>query len=66
MKATILSVLFLTIAAWGSTYKVLYNFTGGSDGDRPVDVGTLLIDSQGNLYGTTLFGGSWDGVRRRQ
>lgn len=32
-------------------YTVLYSFTGGADGDTP-DAG-LILDSAGNLYGTT-------------
>jgi len=40
---------------------VLYNFTGGADGQYPF--AGVIIDSQGNLYGTTIFGGtSSDGV----
>jgi uncharacterized repeat protein (TIGR03803 family) len=35
---------------------VLYNFTGGDDGGRP-EAG-LIQDTAGNLYGTTLYGGS--------
>jgi uncharacterized repeat protein (TIGR03803 family) len=35
---------------------VLYSFAGGSDGATP-EAG-LVMDSSGNLYGTTLFGGS--------
>jgi uncharacterized repeat protein (TIGR03803 family) len=35
--------------------KVLYNFTGGIDGAFPA--GSLILDSAGNLYGTTTFGG---------
>jgi uncharacterized repeat protein (TIGR03803 family) len=35
--------------------KVLYNFTGGLDGVGPY--GSLILDAQGNLYGTTLAGG---------
>lgn len=35
---------------------VLYNFAGGSDGSGPT--GGLLLDSKGNLYGTTRFGGT--------
>jgi uncharacterized repeat protein (TIGR03803 family) len=34
--------------------KVLYSFTGGTDGGWP---NGLIRDEQGNLYGTTLFGG---------
>jgi|HubBroStandDraft_1064217.scaffolds.fasta_scaffold23582_2 uncharacterized repeat protein (TIGR03803 family) len=35
---------------------VLYSFTGGADGALPV--AGLIRDPAGNLYGTTLFGGS--------
>lgn len=35
---------------------VLYNFTGGSDGSDPG--GPLLLDTAGNLYGTTAYGGN--------
>ena len=37
---------------------VLYNFTGGADGGEP-QVG-VIRDAEGNLYGTTLFGGGGD------
>jgi uncharacterized repeat protein (TIGR03803 family) len=42
----------------GGTWKetVLYSFTGGTDGDTPVS--GLIVDSAGNLYGTTLNGGT--------
>jgi uncharacterized repeat protein (TIGR03803 family) len=36
---------------------VLYNFTGGSDGANPSN-GSLIIDSSGALYGTTVYGGT--------
>lgn len=39
-----------------STEKVLYSFTGGSDGYKPH---YLLFDQSGNLYGTT-WGGDYD------
>ena len=38
------------------TWSVLYNFTGGPDGGNPA--GGLLMDSAGNLYGTTASGGT--------
>jgi uncharacterized repeat protein (TIGR03803 family) len=49
---------------WGTVYKldhtgkesVLYSFTGGADGAQPF--GGLVMDGAGNLYGTTLYGGS--------
>lgn len=37
------------------TKTVLYTFTGGSDGGQPQS--RLILDSAGNLYGTTLSGG---------
>ena len=40
------------------TETILYSFTGGSDGGNP-EAG-LLMDSGGNLYGTTDQGGSSD------
>jgi uncharacterized repeat protein (TIGR03803 family) len=39
------------------TYHVLHKFTGGDDGGYPVS--GLVRDSQGNLYGTTEFGGAF-------
>jgi uncharacterized repeat protein (TIGR03803 family) len=49
---------------FGTVYKlspsgvktILYNFTGAADGGEPH--GTLVKDAQGNLYGTTEYGGS--------
>ena len=38
--------------------KVLYNFTTGADGESPW--GSLVRDSQGNLYGTTWNGGAYN------
>jgi uncharacterized repeat protein (TIGR03803 family) len=38
---------------------VLYSFAGGADGDRPF--GGLARDAAGNLYGSTLFGGAFNG-----
>jgi uncharacterized repeat protein (TIGR03803 family) len=36
--------------------KVLYSFTGGNDGGDPA--AALAFDKAGNLYGTTVFGGT--------
>lgn len=51
-------------AAWGTVFKiapdgtetVLHSFTSGNDGAEPE--GALLLDTSGNLYGTTSVGGS--------
>jgi uncharacterized repeat protein (TIGR03803 family) len=38
------------------TQKVLHSFGQGTDGQTPV--GNLIMDSAGNLYGTTVYGGT--------
>lgn len=43
-----------SVGRWKET--VLYGFTGGSDGARPV--GDLTLDHAGNIYGTAPSGGS--------
>ena len=43
-------------SGWAQTFTVLYEFTGGTDGEIP---GGLILDSAGNLYGTTGLGGSF-------
>ncbi len=48
-------LLFMTLAAQpaeGQTFRVIYSFTGGADGAGPS--AGLVMDSAGNLYGTTL------------
>jgi uncharacterized repeat protein (TIGR03803 family) len=52
------------ISGFGEVFKLdkkgnltrLYSFTGGTDGANPR--ASLLRDSAGNLYGTTIFGGT--------
>jgi len=41
--------------AGGWTYSTLYAFQGGADGAIPE--ASLVVDAQGNLYGTTIEGG---------
>jgi len=56
---TLLCALALPCAAQGVKFKVLHNFGGTGDGATPY--GPLIIDSKGNLYGTTLNGGTCSG-----
>jgi uncharacterized repeat protein (TIGR03803 family) len=42
--------------AQAQTFSVLYAFTGGTDGGQPY--AGLIVDNNGNLYGTTTEGGS--------
>jgi uncharacterized repeat protein (TIGR03803 family) len=56
----LLSALAAAPTAQAKSYKVLYNFTGGSDGGYPA-YETLVQDKAGDLYGTTTYGGSGSG-----
>jgi uncharacterized repeat protein (TIGR03803 family) len=49
------SVFKLTPSGGGWTLTDLYDFTGGKDGGLPY--GSVLIDANGNLYGTASQGG---------
>ena len=54
--AAILAVAMLACpSAEARTYRVLYAFKGGADGEQPN--GGLARDASGNLYGATWFGG---------
>lgn len=46
----------LTPSGPGYTEKVLHSFTGGLDGGQPL--GPLVLDSHGDLFGVTQFGGT--------
>lgn len=50
------TVFSLTPSGTKYKEKVVYNFTGGNDGESPR--GSLIADQTGNLYGTTLNGGN--------
>ena len=56
----ILTLLAAACAAHlpAQTFSVIYNFAGGSDGATPL--AGLVMDSQGNLYGTASAGGTED------
>jgi uncharacterized repeat protein (TIGR03803 family) len=54
------TVYELTPSGNGYTESVLYSFSGAADGANP-DAG-LVFDNKGNLFGTTVSGGSYDGT----
>jgi len=57
LVALIVLTLVLAPDAWAqSKYKTLHKFAGGTDGRLPK--GGLVLDSTGNLYGTTTSGGT--------
>lgn len=43
-------------SAHAQTFKLLYSFTGSTDGSTPF--ADVIMDKAGNLYGTTAFGGT--------
>ena len=49
------AIFKLAPAQAGYSESVIYSFQGGSDGSHPQ--GGLILDSSGNLYGTTVNGG---------
>ena len=50
------NVFRLTPSGGGWTYTPLYDFTGGNDGGEPIC--NVTFDANGNLYGTTYYGGA--------
>jgi hypothetical protein len=51
----VFTVIPLPFGRWA--YKVLYQFTGGSDGGCPTTLAPVLFDSAGNIYGAATCGG---------
>jgi uncharacterized repeat protein (TIGR03803 family) len=50
--------VFAAQSAQGQTFTVLYNFPGSPDWAEPY--AGLFLDTEGNLYGTTAYGGNSD------
>src|SRR6266403_4354075 len=46
----------MVLSSQAATQKVLYAFTGGTDGREPY--AGVVFDKAGNLYGTAQFGGA--------
>ena len=59
LPAFITACVMLLTAASASTTKVIYNFAGGKDGEY-LDT-DLVMDSAGNIYGTSVQGGDFGG-----
>jgi uncharacterized repeat protein (TIGR03803 family) len=58
----IFAVTLWVTSIWAATSwnaKVLHNFGSGADGQYPAS--GLISDAAGNLYGTTIFGGDYQG-----
>jgi len=53
-KLTLLFTLIVCFPCFASSFKVLYQFQGLSDGDSPTG---LVVGKDGYLYGATMFGG---------
>jgi len=52
------TVVFLLLGGgWAQTVNVIYSFAGGVDGDYPDT--DLVADLSGNIYGTTVLGGTY-------
>lgn len=49
-------ILMFATAGYTQTEAILHSFSGGSDGGVPV--GGVILDSSGNVYGTTQGGGA--------
>ena len=68
MKNFFLTIVVLVMAAVvalpaaAQTFKTLHQFDTGKSGEGAIPHGALLRDAAGNLYGTTLAGGSGDGT----
>jgi uncharacterized repeat protein (TIGR03803 family) len=49
------AIAWMTQFARAQTYTVLYSFSGAGNGEYPRDNWSLLIDSKGDVYGTTPY-----------
>lgn len=60
VQSLIFASMLMATAAWAAnTTKLIYSFGGASDGEY-TDT-ELVIDSAGNLYGTSVQGGTFGG-----
>jgi len=65
LAIVVLTAAGMTVPAHAQTYRVLYEFTGGTDGAYPFaglirdPLGNLVRGKRGNLYGTASGGGGF-------
>jgi uncharacterized repeat protein (TIGR03803 family) len=62
MSKTALCIVMLFAScgvAGAQQYRVIWNFAGSVSGDGSAPQGGLALDSAGNLYGTTQYGGAF-------
>jgi uncharacterized repeat protein (TIGR03803 family) len=57
VSAAIILMFLVSSISVAGTYQRLYRFSGGADGDTP-NAG-VVVDSKGNVYGTTIKGGAY-------
>src|SRR5580700_10368318 len=61
LSGAILALLIVAVPySHAQNEVVIHTFTGGTDGANPY--GGLIRDARGNLYGTTVYGGSYVGT----
>lgn len=56
----VVPTLFLISLAFGTSERALYNFGAPGSGDGLYPFAQIVLDSSGNLYGTTQMGGSYN------
>ena len=55
LAVALVAAVVASPSSQAQSFSVVYTFTGGADGATPPSA--LILDSSGNLYGTTYFGG---------
>ena len=58
LVATVAVISLLLSAASAQTFQPLFTFSNSAFGSSPINTGSLAFDGSGNLYGTTLYGGT--------
>ena len=59
LAITLVLIVIAIPAAQAQTFNVIYTFTGHNSSQHPIS--GVIVDRQGNLYGDTAWGGTFDG-----